>query len=86
MRSHEGFNMESGSYGNSSFRGYVAGQSLLFEPSTEPLAEQLKEEFGGVWVPIERIEEFVMGDRTMFHKGHLRQKRYSRSNAKNELL
>ncbi len=60
--------------GNSSFRGYVAGQSLLFEPSTEPLAEQLKEEFGGVWVPIERIEEFVMGDRTMFHKGHLRQK------------
>lgn len=60
--------------GNFTFRGYVAGQSMLFQPSTEPLADQLRDEFGDDWMPVEQIEDFVMGDRTMFHKGHLRQK------------
>ena len=60
--------------GNFAFRGYVAGQSVLFDADTEPLAKQLKSEFGGRWTPIERLDDFVMGDGTMYHKGHLRQK------------
>lgn len=60
--------------GNFAFRGYVAGQSVLFDADTEPLAKQLKGEFGGRWTPIEHLDDFVMGDGTIYHKGHLRQK------------
>ena len=58
--------------GSFSFRGYAAGQLTLFGPQTDRLARQLRETFGTEWTPIEQIEKFVMGDRTPFHKGHLR--------------
>ena len=61
----------SGSY---RFRGYAGNQGLLFDTSTEPLAKQLQEHFGDRPTPIEDIEAFVMSDKTMFHKGQLRQK------------
>ncbi|MDE0193604.1 MAG: three-Cys-motif partner protein TcmP [Gammaproteobacteria bacterium] len=64
--------------GNFAFRGYVAGQSVLFDADTEPLAKQLQAEFGERWTPIERLDDFVMGDGTMYHKGHLRQKTLQR--------
>ena len=60
--------------GGFSFRGYVHGQLTLFDASTEPLADQLSEQFGHDWVPIEEIDAFVMSDQTPFHSGHLRQK------------
>ena len=59
----------SGSY---AFRGHAGQLRMLFETNTEPLAKQLKDQFGDKSTPIERIEEFVMGDSTIFHKGHLR--------------
>ena len=61
----------SGSY---AFHGHAGQLRLLFQANTRPLAKQLKDRFGDRWTPIERIEEFVMGDETIFHKGHLRRK------------
>ena len=58
--------------GRFSFRGYAAGQLTLFGPETSGLARQLRETFGTEWTSIEDVEEFVMGDGTPFHKGHLR--------------
>ena len=66
------------SSGGYAFRGHTGQFSIPFETNTEPLAEQLKDEFGTKSTPIERIEEFVMGDETMYHKGHLRQKTLQR--------
>lgn len=53
-------------------RGYEGTQGLLFEPSTDPLADQLRARFGHAVVPIEEVEAFVMSDQTRFHKGQLR--------------
>lgn len=61
----------SGSYRLS---GYAGSRRMLFDASTEPLAKQLRERFGGRSTPIEDIEAFVMSDETIFHKGHLRRK------------
>ena len=61
----------SGSY---AFHGHAGQLRLLFQSNTEPLAKQLKDRFGDSWTLVERIEEFVMGDETIFHKGHLRRK------------
>ena len=58
--------------GGSSFRGYAAGQTTLFGTDTEPLANQLRERFGHRWVPVERLDDFVMGDETPYHSGLLR--------------
>lgn len=60
--------------GSFAFRGYTSTNQvcLPFGTNTEPLAKQLKEKFGNAWTPVEQIEEFVMSDQTMFHKGHLR--------------
>ena len=62
--------------GSYEFRGYNQNQMVLFKPNadTAPLAEQLKQKFGGVQTRIETIERFVMTDETVFHTGHLRQK------------
>ena len=38
---------------------------------------KLRNKFGNNPTPIERIEEFVMGDETIFHKGHLRKETLS---------
>lgn len=54
------------------FRSGVAGLSSLFAPDTEPLARQLREEFGTNWTTMQRIDDFVMGDRTPYHTGQLR--------------
>ena len=59
----------SGSYRLS---GYTGNQQMLFDASTEPLAEQLRDRFGAVPAPIEEIEKFVMSDETMFHLSQLR--------------
>lgn len=59
----------SGSYRLS---GYAGNQQMLFDASTEPLAEQLRDRFGAVPAPIEEIEKFVMSDETMFHLSQLR--------------
>ena len=58
--------------GGFSFRGYALGQTTLFGRNTEPLAAQLREHFGRNWVPVDRIERFVMGDETPYHTGLLR--------------
>lgn len=60
--------------GSFAFRGYAAGQLTLFGPDTSRLVEQLRSEFGTNWTPIKQIDDFVMGDETPFHKGHLRRK------------
>ena len=60
--------------GSYAFRGKAGQIPLLLKPSTEPLARELKEKFGDKATSIETIEEFVMGDETIFHTGHLRQK------------
>lgn len=72
--------------GNFAFRGYVAGQSVLFGADTEPLARQLKDEFGGHWTAIERLDDFVMGDRTIYHKGQLRQKTLQRLESERRIV
>ena len=59
--------------GSFAFRGYAVGQLTLFGADTTQLAEQLRSKFGNRWASIEQIEDFVMGDETPFHKGHLRQ-------------
>ena len=61
----------SGSY---AFRGHAGQARVLFDANTDPLAKQLKSEFGNIPTPIEDIEKFVMSDRTIYHLGHLRQK------------
>ena len=58
--------------GTYAFRGYAAGQLTLFGPDTSQLEQQLRSEFGNNWTPIERVDDFVMGDQTPFHNGHLR--------------
>ena len=58
--------------GGFSFRGYAAGQTTLFGTDTEPLADQLRERFDRNWVPVERLEDFVMSDETPYHSGRLR--------------
>ena len=58
--------------GSFTIRGYTANQQILFEPNTEPLAQQLRERFGDSDAPIEEIEKFVMSDETIFHSGQLR--------------
>ena len=65
----------SGSYRLSGFAGK---QRTLFDASTEPLAEQLRERFGDKLTPIEDIDAFVMSDETIYHKSHLRQKTLQR--------
>lgn len=58
--------------GGFSFRGYAAGQTTLFGTDTEPLVNQLRERFGHGWVPVERLDNFVMSDETPYHSGLLR--------------
>ena len=58
----------SGSY---AFRG-SSDQLPLPGLSTDELAGQLRRHFGKQPTPIEKIERFVMGDGTIFHKGQLR--------------
>ena len=59
----------SGSY---AFRGHAGQARVLFDANTGPLAEQLRDEFGDVSTPIERIEKLVMSDKTIYHSGQLR--------------
>lgn len=61
----------SGSY---AFQGHAGQLRLRFEANTEPLVKQLRRKFGNRWTRVERIEEFVTGDETIFHKGHLRRR------------
>ena len=58
--------------GSYAFRGHSDQLRILFETNTEPLAIQLRNQFGNETTPIEKIDEFVMGDKTIFHTGHLR--------------
>ena len=62
--------------GTFQLRGSFSQPDLSFFLTTdmEPLAKQLKEEFGDSMTPIEDIEEFVKSDKTQYHSGHLRQK------------
>jgi three-Cys-motif partner protein len=63
--------------GDFAFRGTHSKQLTLGEPepNLEPLKEQLTVEFQGKeWVRIEDVEQFVMSDRTDFHKGQLKRK------------
>ena len=52
--------------------GHAGQARVLLDANTEALAEQLREAFGDGPTPIERIEEFVMSDRTIYHLGQLR--------------
>ena len=61
----------SGSY---AFRGHAGQGRMLLDANTEPLAKQLRDEFGTRATRIEQIEQFVMSDRTIYHLGHLRRK------------
>ena len=63
--------------GGYAFRSGVAGLSSLFAPDTQPLARQLREEFGTNWTTMQRIDDFVMGDRTPYHTGQLRRETLS---------
>lgn len=59
--------------GSYSFRGVKPGQSRLDMAFTHTgLRDDLRAEFGFDWVSVEQAEEFVQGDRTQFHSGHLR--------------
>jgi len=60
--------------GSYAFRGKAGQIPLLLKPSTAPLVRDLRDKFGYRATPIEDIEEFVRGDGTIFHTGHLRQK------------
>ncbi|MDE0270118.1 MAG: three-Cys-motif partner protein TcmP [Gammaproteobacteria bacterium] len=60
--------------GGYAVRGYAGRHGVLFGADTEPLAKQLQDNFGNAPTPIEDIEQFVMSDATVFHKGHLRQR------------
>ena len=63
--------------GNFRFRGATIGQGV-FEGGlidNSELQSALREEFSGdEWTHIESIENFVMSDRTSFHKGQVRQR------------
>ena len=55
------------------FRGANPGQSQLnLHFDHTGLGDDLRAEFGFEWVSIEQAKEFVQGDRTRFHYGHLR--------------
>lgn len=71
--------------GGFSFHGYAAGQTMLFGTDTEPLANQLKERFAHDWVPVERLDDFVMSDETPYHSGLLRQNTLRRLEAEGRL-
>ena len=58
--------------GSFAIRGYAAQQKILFEPDMGPLAQQLKSRFGNSDTPIEKIDDFVMSDETIYHSGQLR--------------
>ena len=63
--------------GGYAFRGWKSTAKTLFELAgvdnvKGPLGDELKQAFGGKWVPVEALEKFVMSDGTMFHTGHLR--------------
>lgn len=61
--------------GSFAFRGQRGGQMLLHlgAPDLEILRRQLASEFGGRdWISIERLTEWVQGDQTDFHSGHLK--------------
>ena len=64
--------------GGYAVRGYAGRHGVLFGADTEPLAKQLHDHFGSAPTPIEDIEQFVMSDATIFHKGQLRQKTLTR--------
>ena len=53
--------------------GSKPGQSRLDIPAAHTgLRDDLRAEFGFDWVSVEQSEEFVQGDRTRFHSGHLK--------------
>lgn len=58
--------------GSFAIRGYAAQQTILFKPGMEPLVQQLKSRFGSSDTPIEKIDDFVMSDETIYHSGQLR--------------
>lgn len=59
--------------GSYSFRGSKPGQSRLDMASAHTgLRDDLRAEFGFDWVSVEQADEFVQGDQTQFHSGHLR--------------
>ena len=59
--------------GSYTFRGAKSGQSRLALPVDHSgLRDDLRAEFGFGWVSVEQADEFVQGDRTRFHSGHLR--------------
>lgn len=59
--------------GSYSFRGAKPGQSRLDMAFTHTgLRDDLRAKFGFDWVSVEQAEEFVQGDQTQFHSGHLR--------------
>ena len=61
--------------GSYSFRGKHPDQlplAMVFSPSG--LEEDLRREFGTDWTSIEDADEFVQGDGTRFHSGHLKQR------------
>ena len=56
-------------------QGHTRQQNLLFESDMmEPLISQLKDRFGNRPTRIEDIDQYMMSDETIFHKGHLRKK------------
>ena len=64
--------------GSYTFRGGKSGQNRLamtFDHSG--LRDDLRAEFGFGWVSVEQADEFVQGDRTRFHSGHLRKETLS---------
>ena len=60
--------------GTFSFRGRSDQLRISFDTDTEPLVGELRRHFGNRPTPVEQIEDFVMGDGTIFHQGHLRNK------------
>ncbi len=62
--------------GSSRFR-HSNQLGILFPHDRSRLESELRNKFGNNPTPIERIEEFVMGDETIFHKGHLRKETLS---------
>ena len=50
---------------------------ILFPHDRSRLEKELRDKFGKNPTPIEHIEKFVMGDETIFHKGHLRKETLS---------
>ena len=54
--------------------GQTEQLALAVEPNFKPLREALRDEFRGEgWVTIEGIEEFVMSDKTDYHRRQLRE-------------